>query len=253
MSSESNILHIDNAEFKRAIERASVELSGAGGVGTLAEKLLHKTVKFYIDRNIEHHEVKHLGAVADIKNEEGIFEIQTRAFSRLLPKIHRFLSEGRVTVIYPIISDKYIYWVDGETGSVGTPHKTTRTGRASDVLYELSAIAELVGHENLTVALMLIRADEYKRLDGWDSTKKRGATRLECVPTELCGVIELRSPQDYIHILPPLPESFTAKQLASALKLRGRRASYSLNALRQLGIVEQIGKQGKAYVYKLNK
>ena len=253
MSAEKGFCSVSSAaEFVAARERASRELAGTGGIGTLSEKLLHKTLKFYIDPNSEHHEVEYLGAVADVKNEQGIFEIQTRAFSYLIPKLRRFLEAERVTVIYPIISAKTIYWVDSETGSVGAPHKTTRTGRVTDVLYEASALAELIPHENLTVTVMLIKADEYKRLDGWDATRKKGATRLERVPTELEAVTELRTAQDYARILPPLPESFTAKDFSRALRLRGRRASYSLKLLRTLGVVLQIGKKGNAFIDTLN-
>ncbi len=245
------MLVINNDDFLRARKLASKSLSSDGGIGTLAEKLLHKTVKFYIDENPEYHEVKHLGAIADVKNGQGIFEIQTRSFAYLLPKLRRFLENGHVTVIYPIISEKNIYWIDKETGSAGAPHKTTRVGRASDVLYEASALRELIPHENLTVRVMLIRADEYKLLDGWDATRKRGAKRLECIPTGLCDVIDLSSREDYLALLPPLPERFTAKDFSKALRLRGRRASYSLGLLKQLGIIIQTDKRGNAFIYKI--
>ena len=39
------------------------------------------------------HEIKVKGSVADIKNADGIVEIQTRAFERLLPKLKKFLGE----------------------------------------------------------------------------------------------------------------------------------------------------------------
>ena len=131
------------------------------------------------------------------------------------------------------------------------PHKTSRTGRVSDVLYEASALVNFIPHENLSVCVLVVRAEEYRRLDGWDATGKKGATRAELIPTEISGVIELRTVDDYKSILPPLADGFTSKDFARALRLKGRRASYSLTLLKRIGAVEQIGKRGNAFLYRI--
>jgi hypothetical protein len=242
---------IDQERFLRARASAEVEMQLDGGIGTLSEKLLHKTVKFYVDPCREHHEIEYLGAVADVKNEQGIFEIQTRQFSYLIPKLRKFLENNCVTVIYPIVSEKMIYWID-EHGAVSKPRKTSRTGRATDVLYEASALSGIIPNKNLIIRVMLIRAEEYRRLDGWDSSGKRGSSRAQLVPTELVNVIDLACERDYAQLLPPLPDGFTAKDFSRSLRLKGRRASYSLTLLRRIGVVEQIGKRGNAFLYRIN-
>ena len=241
---------LDNGKFLSARLLAESELRGEGGIGTLSEKLLHKTVKFYVDPEPKHHEIEYLGAVADVKNGQGIFEIQTASFSYLIPKLKRFLKNDAVTVIYPVVGNKTIYWIDAD-GCVSKPHKTSRTGRVSDVLYEASALVNFIPHENLSVCVLVVRAEEYRRLDGWDATGKKGATRAELIPTEISGVIELRTVDDYKSILPPLADGFTSKDFARALRLKGRRASYSLTLLKRIGAVEQIGKRGNAFLYRI--
>ena len=242
---------LDNEKFLSARLLAEEELKVDSGIGTLSEKLLHKTLKFYVDPSVEHHELEYLGAVADVKNEQGIFEIQSASFSYLITKLRRFLKAYTVTVIYPVVGNKTIYWIDAD-GCVSKSHKTSRIGRSSDVLFEASALADMIPHANLTISVAVVSADEYRRLDGWAKTGKKGATRTELIPTGISQVIELRTVDDYKALLPPLSDGFTSKDFARALRLRGRRASYSLTLLRRIGAIEQTGKRGNAFLYKIN-
>lgn len=52
---------------------------------------------------------------ADIRNEDGIIEIQTRALYRLKPKLDAFLPLDAVTVVYPIAAVKRLSWLDPKT------------------------------------------------------------------------------------------------------------------------------------------
>lgn len=244
---------ISQTDFSAARDRALATLSQESGIGTLAEKLLHKTLKLYIEPRDELHEMECLGYVVDIKNESGIYEVQTANFAYLLPKLKKLLPESCVTVVYPIIVHKNIIWVDKETGSTSKPHKTTREGRATDVFYEASALSSLIPSPNLTLRIVMLAAEEYKALDGWDKTRKKGSTRLERIPTLIEDIIDLKTVEDYISIMPSLPERFTAKDFSRALRIKGRRASYSLNFLMRIGAVSRIGKEGRAYVYEITK
>ena len=242
-----------HADFAAARNRVLTELPSDGGIGTLSEKMMHKILKLYIDPDTDNHEVAYLGSVADVKNSDGIFEIQSANFSYLIPKLNKFLVNDKVTVVYPIVGSKTVSWIDKDSGEITAPHKTTRQGRATDVYYVASAISEFIPHENLTLRIIIMSAEEYKYLDGYGKSRKNRATGIDRIPTGIEREIELRTVEDYASLLPPLPEEFTAGELSSALRLRGRRASYSLSFLRRLGIVEQVGKRGRAYLYTLKK
>ena len=75
---------VDEERFFGARELVLAERAKCGGIGTLSEKTLHKILKYYVEPNEEYHEVEYLGSVLDIKGENGIFEIQTRAYDKIL-------------------------------------------------------------------------------------------------------------------------------------------------------------------------
>jgi len=182
--------------FFEAKKRVLSDSSESSGIGTLAEKSLHKILKLYTEPREACHEISILGSVADIKNEEGITEIQTKSFDKLLPKLRRFLTEYPVTVVHPIITEKHIVWIDPETGEVTEPKKSPKRGRPTDVLPELCRIAEHFGDGRLTVRLILLTATEYKYLDGYGKDRKKRATRIDRLPTAITDTIELRTVRD---------------------------------------------------------
>ena len=54
-----------------------------GGIGTLGEKSLHAALKLYYEPDSSRHEIPVGQYVADIVNEEGIIEIQTKHLSSM--------------------------------------------------------------------------------------------------------------------------------------------------------------------------
>lgn len=57
------------------------------------------------------------GYVADIVGENGVIEIQTRQFNKLLKKLEAFLDYCDVTVVYPYPCGQICPLVDTETES----------------------------------------------------------------------------------------------------------------------------------------
>ena len=241
---------IDAVTFSSArLAVLSEQENMAGGVGTLSEKMLHRVLKYCYDRDTKNHEVEVLGSIADIKNERGIIEIQTRAFANLVPKLAKFLPHYNVNVVYPIVTDKIIRYVNKEDGSISDPKKSPRHLSAYDAAMELRAISRFIGDGNLTVTLLFMRAEEYRLLDGWDKTKKKGATKLERLPTEIVGEMILKRKEDYLALLPQeLPEQFSAAEYASLIKRSSRAAYHPLRLLFDLGLLTREA-QGRAYIY----
>ena len=243
---------IDDITFSRARYAAlSESRDAAGGVGTLSEKMLHRILKYCYEPDPKKHEIAVLDSIADIKNEQGIVEIQTRSFDKLAPKLAKFLPYYRVNVVYPIVTEKIIRYVDKTDGSVTQPKKSPHRLRACDAAKELRQISSFIGDENLTVTLLFVKAEEYRLLDGWDKTKKKGATKLECLPIEILDEVILKTKEDYKILLPAdLPTSFSAAEHARLIKRTLRSAYHSLRLLLELGLVTRE-KLGRAYLYSI--
>lgn len=55
-----------------------------------------------------------------------MIEIQTRALYRLKPKLDKFLPFYPVTVVYPISYDKWVCWINEETGEITQKRKSPK-------------------------------------------------------------------------------------------------------------------------------
>lgn len=245
---------LEKISFSDAIEKASVSEATRGGIGTYGEKMLHRTLKFYFEPDESKHEITCFGSVADIRNDDGIIEVQTRSFNKLVPKLERFLPLEKVTVVCPIIESKRICRIDIESGESLPPRKSAKRGKAIHALSELSMIRRFIPHDNLTVLVMLVNVDETRLLSGKIRVGRKLTSKINCIPTSLGSVMELKSIDDYRLLLPPdMPESFTSLEFEKISGLRGIGAHGALMLLLQLGILIRERKGNRAYMYRQTK
>lgn len=243
---------IDEKRFFEAYLRVTGSEKERVGIGRLSEKSLHSILKCYLEPREELHEVTYLGCVLDVKNEEGIIEVQTGSFTPIIPKIKKLLPHSKLTLVHPIIAEKTLIWIDKETGELTEPKKSPKKGKFSDALPELSKLSGLLFSEGFTVKLMLLSADEYKYLDGYGKDRKKRATKVEKIPKRLIGEFDIKTKSDLNSILPPLPATFTSADFNKATGLRRRKAFYSLKLLLREGVIEQCGKVRNAFLYRLS-
>lgn len=245
------MMKIDDIRFASARARVLSERTEEGGVGTLSEKLTHKILKYYFEPCEEYHEVSVSGSIADIKNKEGIIEIQTGSFERLVPKLEKLLPDNRITVVHPIVHERKLVWVDRESGEMTKASKSRKKGSYSHVLPELYKICAYIPHPNLTVKLVLVNVEEFKALDGYGKDRKIRAGKIDRIPTKIVEIIDLKDKSDYAPLLPAtLPHHFTAKEFNTVISRRKMGAFYALKFLLALGIIERDGNRGRAFLYK---
>lgn len=219
------------------------------GIGTLNEHTLHAFLKKYCEKDTEKHEITVGRYVADIQNDSGITEIQTRGFSSLKKKLEFFLKSGKVTVVYPVAQKKRLIWVDPESGKTSAPRRSPKTGMPYEIFYELIYIKKLLCNPNLHFKIILLELDEYRLLDGWSADRKKGSTRKDRVPLSVLGEVSIDSTADYIKLLPPLPALFTLAELKKAAHVSNTLAQRMVNILCFVGTLERKGKRGRAYLY----
>ena len=218
-------------------------------VGLLQEKTVHAVLKVCYEPNTAYHEVKCGRFVVDVCRDGHIFEIQSRNFASMQKKIAALLEEYTVTVVHPIPHERFIVWVDPETGALSPRRRVIRRGRFTDAGRELFGILPFIGHPNFAVELLLIDMVEYRLRDGRGAEKKKGSHRYDRYPTALAAACRLDSLASYRALLPDLPSPFTAKDFRRAIAGGPRVSPTLLNLLCRLGIVERVGKAGNAFLY----
>ncbi len=239
--------------FQEAVARAAADAGRPVGIGTLREKSLHATLKCWLDDNPAHHEIPlPSGEVADIFDGQRVTEIQTAGFSNLRPKLTRLLEQYPVTVVHPLVRQKWVVWVDPATGEADQPHKSPRRGSFTDAGQQLVYILPCLAHPNLTVKLVLLDVEERRLADGWSRDGKRGSHRLDRLPLVVADTLTLSAPGDYAALVPPGLESpFTAAAFGKAARLQGRKLSGTLKVLLETGVLRREQKMGNAWLYDI--
>jgi len=249
---EEVIEYIDAKAFERAKECIVGKTHNDKGIGTLSEKTVHAILKKYYEPNEDNHEVAIGGYFADIFNESGIIEIQTRQLNKLRDKLTVFLNDYQVNVVYPMPYNKYLSWINPETGAVSEKRKSPRRYSMYDAMLELYKIKPFLLNPNLRVTVVMMDMEEYKLLNGWSKDKKKGSVRFDRIPLGIRKVIELGCPEDYMQFIPEgLENGFTSADFAKEAHISKELASHVLMILNYLSQVKRVGKKGNSYVYDI--
>lgn len=242
---------MDQLKFQEACAEVVDKERERHGIGTLGEKTLHAVLKRYFESREEYQEIRLGGYVADISNEDGVIEIQTRNFNALRKKLKVFLESGKVMIVYPIPYIKWLRWIQEQTGETTDRRKSPKKGAPYQAFYELYKIKEFLLHPNLSICIVLLNVEEYRLLNGWSEDKKRGSTRYDRIPLEIVDEIYIQNVKGYDIMLPDtLDKNFTSKDYKKCTKLTISQAQTALHVLHYVGAIKRVGKQGRAYVYE---
>lgn len=222
------------------------------GIGTYSEKTVHAIFKNYYEPDEEKQEIPIDRYIADIFTGEEIIEIQTRSFDRMRDKLKAFLPLYPVTIVYPIPREKYLIWIDEESGELSKPRKSPRKGSPYLAFKEFYKIKEYLKDPNLKIKLVLADMEEYRLLNGWSRNKKKGSKRFDRIPGQLVEEILIERPEDYMQFVPiALEEQFTSKDFGKAAHIPLSLAQITLHLLFFMGTVKRVGKQGNSYIYEV--
>lgn len=246
---------MDKQAFSEALERVLTEGREKNGIGTLGEKTLHAVLKEYYEPYCDNREVKVGSFVADIVGENGIIEIQTGNFHRLIKKLDVFLEYCDVTVVYPVASKTKLLKIDPDTGELCDKRTSPKHMTLYDCAPELYPIRFAFDNPRFHLRLCFLEMEETRRL----VKKKRGrgkpTVKLDRVPVEFVDEMCFDCVADYESFIPHgLSEEFTCKDFAFCAKTNTSFARMIINILIYLEIAAKIGKDKKgAYIYKIEK
>lgn len=224
-------------------------------IGTLRESSLHAALKDWYSRPGDRFEVEVDRSIIDIVRGDTLIEIQTRNFMGIKHKLHRLTDHHTVRLAYPIAREKWIVRLDVDHETQISRRKSPKRGRIDQLFMELVNIASLLKHPNLSLEVLFIREDEvWTKADGRRrrSWRNRGWTRYD---RRLIEVVESRvfaTPHDFVALLPEgLPARFTNHELSHALSQPTYLAERMSYCLRQMGVLDVVGKRGRAFLFQL--
>ena len=237
-----------------AFEAAKKKIIGVDrqriGIGTLSEKTIHAILKNYYQPDEDKQEMPIENFVADIYSDGEIIEIQTRQFNRMRNKLKAFLPLYPVTIVYPIPREKWLVWIDEESGELSKKRKSPVKGNPYMAFPELYKIKMFLKDPNIRLKLVFLDIEEYRLLNGWSRDRKKGSSRYDRIPTELVEEIDINCIRDYMQFVPyELEGEFTSKEFAKAAHISVSLAQTVLNILYYVGTVTRTGKRGNQILY----
>ena len=154
---------------QKAFEDAKNKIIGVDrqrlGIGTLSEKTVHAILKNYYEPDEDKQEIPIENYIADIYADGEIVEIQTRQMNKLRGKLAAFLPLYPVTVVYPIPREKWLIWIDEESGELSSKRKSPVKGNPYSAFPELYKIKMFLKNPNLRLRLVLLDIEEYRLLN----------------------------------------------------------------------------------------
>lgn len=247
---------MDKLRFYEAKTKAALNSKAKNGIGTLDEKTVHSVLKYYFEPFDGNHEQKIGNYVADIVGENGIIEVQTKNFTYLRPKLTEFLKYSRVTVVYPVITEKNIICFDNLTGEVFSKRKSPLKGNKYTVLDELVKIPDFLLNPKLTLCIVFLKADEYRiPCENAPKNKKRRKkyASFDKIPTDITDEVYLNDIYDYLSFFLPenIPDEFTTKDLEIS-GINKYTATLMANVFYKAKILNRTGKKERRYLYTKN-
>ena len=216
----------------------------------LNEGPLHAALKKWYSQPGDRFEVPVEGFVVDIVRDDLLLEIQACNIASIKSKLANLVQSHRLRLIYPIAQEKWITRLAKDDGDGVTRRKSPKRGRVEDLFWGIVGIPQLLSNPNLSLEVVLIKEEEARRYVGKRRWRKKGWGIDERRLMEVVDQRRFEQSSDWLAFVPASLESFTSRDLAVATGVRRELAQKMAYCLRHMGIIELIGRQGRANLYK---
>ncbi len=234
--------------FGKAIEEAYK--CTCGGIGTYMERSQHRVLKFFFEPDPSFHEIPVSSYIADICKDGHIYEIQTSGFGNLTSKLENFLTDHKVTVVYPAAVLQTVVWSEPETGDVAQSRRNRRNSVKFKLLSELVHVSRFIGRKNFSIIVAETEINDIRLLDGRGAAKKIKATKVDKVPVGILSLTEIANGGDIKNYAELEDGSiYTRAELQKKFQLKGRNLSAAIKSLLLLGILKEHRREGRKIYY----
>jgi hypothetical protein len=194
------------------------------------------------------------GYVVDIVRDDLLVEIQTRNFSALKNKLSNLTAQHNVRLVHPIPSEKWILRVSTNGHEQISRRKSPKRGCVEHLFSELVRFPKLAANRNFSIEVLLTQEEEIWKNDGKGSWRRKRWSISDRRLLKVLDSVIFTSIRDYQNLLPSsLPQEFTTANLKCALGLSDRLAGKMAYCLREMGAIKQVGKQGNAFLYTVDR
>jgi hypothetical protein len=226
-------------------------------IGTLGEKSLHAAIKTWYAQPGDRLEWEVDGKyVVDIfrpspdQTSGQCIEIQTRSLGKLKNKLAFLLERWPVRLVYPIARERHVVRLDAD-GAIVSRRKSPKHGTIFHLFPELVSLPTLVTHPNFALDVLLIGEEEFWLDDGQGSWRRKHWSIYDRRLVEVYEMVSLGTPAEYAALLPSqLPDVFDTQELAQVLDLPRSLAQKMVYCLREMAVLEIVGRQGRALRYR---
>jgi len=221
------------------------------GIGTLREDSLHAALKAWYAQPGDRVECEVDGYVIDLVRDDLLIEVQTGNFGSIRPKLTKLLESHPIRLVYPIAVDKWVVRMS-EDGELLGRRRSPKHGRERDVFAELVHIPGLMRRPALSLEVLLTREEAIWREDGKGSWRRKGRSKADRRLLEVVSSRVFNEPRDFRGLLPPgLAPVFTVPDLVEHTGDPRRLAQKMAYCLREMGVIEVVGKRGRAPEYRV--
>jgi hypothetical protein len=221
-------------------------LTQAGSIGTQQERWIHQAIKYYLSDDPMTHEIAMDGYVVDVLLDGEIYEVQTGAVWKLTKKLVHYLPHYPVHVVIPLIYKKTTITLN-EYGIKLSERKSPRVAKLQHIALIIEPLFSLLNNPNLSVMVVMIEVDEYRRKSELVDRK----LWTERIPKGTPIIHTFHRRDDYKLFLPEtLPNQFTRTDYQTHVRLSSSAAMAMMRLLTSVGLLEQVGKQGRYHLYQ---
>jgi hypothetical protein len=219
-------------------------------VGTLNEKPLHAALKEWYAQPDDCFEEPVDGFIIDIVRDELLIEVQTGNFSAIKQKLTELVAHHPVRLAYPIAREKWIVKVADDQQTQLSRRKSPKRCGWHEIFEELVSFPRLLAEANFSLEVLLIQEEEVRRYDGRRGWRRRGWVTHERRLLQVVDRRRFETPAEMADLMPQaLAEPFSTADLAAAISKPRRLAQKMAYCLREMGVIEPVGKQGNAFLY----
>lgn len=221
-------------------------------IGTLQENSLHASLKDWYQQPQDQLESSVDGYIIDLVRGNLLVEIQTRNFYSIKQKLANLLERHPVRLVYPIPYEKWILQLTSDGNTLIRRRKSPKRGKIIDIYQELIRFPRIVRHQNFTMEALMVRVEVVWRDDGKGSWRRKGKSIIDQRLIEVVDSRIFSGLSDYQSTIPKdIPELFTVRDLATVTHQPRRAAGKMAYCLREMGVLEAVGKRDRSIEYRL--